>query len=323
MTPSQIAAWLEAMPEAARLFNFDHILIGQNIRAKSAEPERQYIATHDLGDGWQLETWTPLNLAEPDVRSLANGLAHTLRNPLSSILTAADLVRDDPQVGAESQMLLGIITKESHQLNRILTDFLNYVRPRPSQPASFDLARALRDVINSLRLEKTLPKNIRVRDELPPFLPVLGDEDAIRQSLCHVVKNAVEAMKGKGALRLSGETLAAGSRVHIEDEGPGFSNESLQRAFEPFYSYTPECAGLGLSVALAAVSREGGCITIENIERKSDDIEYSNSMKIHTPSSAKLVKGARVCIELNAPNGESKIPPSSNGALQRDEVTTI
>ena len=326
MTTSQISAWLEAMPEAARLLDSQGQLVGQNIRAQGYSPEGKHITMHDLGDGLQLETWPPIDVANPDVRSLANGLAHTLRNPLSSILTAADLVKDDPQVSEESQMLLGIIAKESRQLNRILTDFLNYVRPRSMAPASFDLAKAIRDAVAALRQEDQLPDTIKVQDELPLTLPSVGDEHAIRQSLHHVVKNAVEAMNGQGTLRLYGEAYDSHGRVHVEDSGPGFSNESLQRAFEPFYSYTPECAGLGLSVALAAVERAGGRITVENIPDDDDEnaIEYSMTAETTFPeasAAAKPVKGARVCIELNSPGSESA--PLFEEESQRDEVTTV
>ncbi len=315
MTTSQMTAWLEAMPDAARLLDAEGVLIAQNLRAQVQLPPEKQTEIHRLGDGLRLETWKVINVSEPDVRSLANGLAHTLRNPLSSIMTAADLVRDDPHIGGESVMLVEIIAKESRQLNRILTDFLNYVRPRSAQPEVFDLAHALRDSVGLLRREKALPDSIEVRDDLPPKLPAWGDESAIRQSLHHVVKNAVEAMQGNGTLRLAGELFDKRGRVHIEDDGPGFSHESLARAFEPFYSYTPECAGLGLAVAQSNVHRAGGRISIEN--RRQEPIEYSMD-----DSAEKPTQGARVCIELHAPDGESELPVAADVLRQNEVVTT-
>ena len=322
MTTDQIHAWLEAMPEAARLLDASGKTVAQNLRAKGHAPERKHINSHDIGEGWRLEMWQPLHIANPDLRSLANGLAHTLRNPLSSIMTAADLVKDDTSVSDESQMLLGIIAKESRQLNRILTDFLNYVRPRPAEPTAFDLAKAVRDSVHALQQEKKLPETIEIVDDLPAVLPALGDEHAIRHSLRHVIKNAAEAMGEKGKLHLCGEALDHRGRVHVEDSGPGFSSEGLDRAFEPFYSYTPECAGLGLSVAAATVERAGGRITIENVHHDDGEsrehFEYSNTH----PASAKPVRGARICIELNAPNGENNVPRAGQDSLQKNEVVT-
>ena len=307
MTTNQITLWLEAMPDAARLLDSSGQTVAQNVRAQGREPQRKYVRRHDLSDGLLLETWRLPEVSNPDMRSLANGLAHTLRNPLSSILTAAELVKDDPNVSEESAMLLGIIVKESKQLNRILTDFLSYVRPRPDAPTTFDLAKALRDAVQTLRQENVLLDSVKIDDDLPAVLPALGDENAIQQSLCHVLKNAAEAMGGKGTLHLCGEAFDSRGRVRVEDSGPGFSDESLERAFEPFYSYTPECAGLGLSVALSAVERAGGRISVENVHHEVGesraDFEYSNA---HT-TSEKPVQGARVCIELNAPANEDAL----------------
>ncbi len=323
MTTHQMKAWLEAMPEAARLIDAEGQTLAQNIRANGHAPERKHITSHDIGEGWRLEMWRPLKVADPDLRALANGLAHTLRNPLSSIMTAADLVKDDPNVSEESEMLLGIIAKESRQLNRILTDFLNYVRPRTTPPASFDLAKALRDTVGALRQEKALPEGIEIEDNLPAVLPALGDEHAIRQSLHHVVKNAVEAMNGKGTLHLCGEAFDTRGLVHVEDNGTGFSSEGLEHAFDPFYSYTPECAGLGLSVAMAAVERAGGRITIENVHHHEGEsrehFEYSNGQT----TSAKPVQGARVCIELNAPDSENSGSQATQDDVHQDEVLTV
>lgn len=346
MTTSQITAWLEAMPDAARLLDAEGILIAQNVRAQGQQPQEKQLEIYGLGDGLRLETWKTIQVAEPDVRALANGLAHTLRNPLSSIMTAADLVRDDPHVGEESAMLLEIIAKESRQLNRILTDFLNYVRPRALPPSTFDLAAALRDTIRALQQENRVPDSIEVRDEIGEKLPVYGDENAIRQSLRNVVLNSVEAMGGRGMLRLSGEKRneegnTPRSRIHVEDNGPGFTRESLQRAFEPFFSHTPDCAGLGLSVAMASVEKAGGRISVENIASVNTpknvsvpltnaQIEYSIDA---TKSSANVeqqktqpVVGARVCIELNSTDTAaftSQNDDETSNAETSDEVTTV
>lgn len=322
MTTVQLHQLLEQMPQAARLVNSDGETVAQNVAAQQHQPSsEQSVSEHQIGDDWRLETWKAFSAADPDLRALANGLAHTLRNPLSSIMTAADLVKDDPGVSEESAMLLGIVAKESRQLNRILTDFLTYVRPRPNTPEAFDLAHTLRFVVEDLKRKNLIPAGIRVLDELPVSLLVWGDENAIRHSLCHVVLNAVEAMNGRGVLRLAGETIDGHKKVHVEDDGPGFSDESLKRAFEPFYSDRPENAGLGLSMAMASIERAGGRLTIGNVDtqngaKSSDahDIEYSMSDTTAQP----VTKGARVCIELRSPTKDDHATPPPI-----DEVITV
>lgn len=317
MTTTQIQQLLEHIPNAARLVNADGEIITQNTTAQHEPSSEQAISEHALGDDWRLETWKTARAGDPDLRALANGLAHTLRNPLSSIMTAADLVKEDPGVSEESAMLLGIVAKESRQLNRILTDFLNYVRPRPSPPEAFDLAQTLRHVVEDMKRRNVVPATVQVLDELPKTLPVWGDENAIRHTLCHVIQNAVEAMHGEGVLHLSGESVDGHKKVHVADSGPGFSDQSLKRAFEPFYSDRPENAGLGLSMALASVERAGGSLTIENLrDTHHTDIEYSMSpetLSVEATSPAPS-NGARVCIELRSPTENDEVvlaPPAS------------
>jgi nitrogen fixation/metabolism regulation signal transduction histidine kinase len=287
------------VPDGARLCNAEGELVAQNSRSRNTAPPEKGLFIHELGDGMRLETWPAASAAHPDLRALANGLAHTLRNPLSSIMTAADLVKDDEGVSEESAMLLGIIAKESRQLNRILTDFLNYVRPRSNPPTEFDLAKALRDVVTASRREGVLSEDLVVDDELPEQLLVWGDEIAVQQALQHVVKNAGEAIKKVHAesaaarLHLCSEMEDARRAVHVTDSGPGFTDQSLRRAFEPFFTDLPECAGLGLTVALAAVERSGGRILIKNMRDSQN--EYSNGRP----------QGAQVCVELYAPHPES------------------
>jgi signal transduction histidine kinase len=314
MTTAQLQQLLEQIPNAARLVNSDGETIAQNTTAQHEPSSEQAISEYQLGDDWRLETWKTLRASDPDLRALANGLAHTLRNPLSSIMTAADLVKDDPGVSEESGMLLGIVAKESRQLNRILTDFLNYVRPRPNPPVAFDLAQATRRVVEDMKRKNQIPETVQIRDELPQTLPVWGDENAIHHTLCHVIQNAVEAMQGEGVLHLSGESVDGHKKVHVSDSGPGFSEQSLKRAFEPFYSDRPENAGLGLSMALAAIERAGGHLTLQNLQdRKQRDIEYSMS----DDSAAAASHGARVCIELRSPTEDDE-PVSA----PTDEVVT-
>lgn len=331
MTTSQIQQLLEHIPNAARLVNADGETLAQNTTAQREPSSEQAISEHELGDDWRLETWKTLRASDPDLRALANGLAHTLRNPLSSIMTAADLVKDDAGVSEESAMLLEIVAKESRQLNRILSDFLNYVRPRANPPEAFDLARALRLVVEEMKRQNVIPDTVQVLDELPKTLTVWGDETAIRHTLCHVIQNAVEAMHGDGVLHLGGETVDERQKIHVADSGPGFSQQSLKRAFEPFYSDRPENAGLGLSMALASIERAGGRLTIENLRDthgsgiENPNIEYS--MSPETPpvaansvaaNSAAATKGARVCIELRAPTADDEVVRASP-----NEVVTI
>jgi two-component system sensor histidine kinase PilS (NtrC family) len=200
-------------------------------------------------------------------------------------------------------MLLGIIKKEANHLNRILTDFLQYVRPQKFNPVVFDLGEAASQT--ALALGRELPPNATVDVEYSlPDLPAWGDEAQVRGALWNIMRNAAEAMPDGGRVRLWGEVSEGMSILCIEDNGPGFSPEDLQRAFEPFFSNTPEGAGLGLSIARAAIERCAGDIWLENA---ADDAKHAqNTDNVTRADDARSGngpqdprQGARVCVALH------------------------
>ncbi|HEX8237043.1 MAG TPA: HAMP domain-containing sensor histidine kinase [Abditibacteriaceae bacterium] len=332
MTPSQIATLLELFPGPARVYDASGAIVAQNERARGGSSQKdgdwEVGVRQDLGDGWHIRTWSKerrdeetervekhrvynakapnVQAGTPDISTLANSMAHSIRNPLSSIVTAAGLVRDDTAISEETAMLLGIIKKEANHLNRILTDFLQYVRPQKFQPTVFDLGEAASQT--AVAIGRELPENLSIDVEYSlPELPAWGDEVQIRGALWNILRNAGEAMPEGGRLRLWGRVSEGMSILCIEDNGPGFSAEDLQRAFEPFFSNTPEGAGLGLSIARAAIERCAGDIWLENVAddtKNAQDTESAQDTKSAEDTTPALQAGARVCIALHqqAPN---------------------
>ncbi len=293
----QLSQILESLPGPARVYDAAGAVMAQNERARGYvetghEAAWENSARRELGGGIWLQTWNAERRAREkderaasnanenaiaDISILANSMAHSIRNPLSAIVTASGLVQSDESVSEETAMLLGIIKKESLQLNRLLSDFVDYVRPRAFNPTTFDLAEGARQAVRDAQKDGVLKPEIEVQDELPRNFQAFGDEMQIAQALRSLVRNAGEAMNEGGSLRLSGESDGECVTLYIEDSGRGLSPEDRQRAFEPFYSNTPQGAGLGLPLARAAVERCGGDIRIESRGEEG---------------------GARVCLEL-------------------------
>jgi signal transduction histidine kinase len=322
MTPSQLATLLELFPGPARLYNESGAVVAQNERARGGGVDSDWAigVRQDLGDGWHIRTWSKERreaeaervekrkvpteqVGSLDISTLANSMAHSIRNPLSSIVTAAGLVRDDTAISEETAMLLGIIKKEANHLNRILTDFLQYVRPQKFNPVVFDLGKAASQT--AVAIGRELPEDVSINVEYSlPELPAWGDEAQIGGALWNIMRNAAEAMPQGGRLHLWGRVSEGMSILCIEDNGPGFSPEDLQRAFEPFFSNTPEGAGLGLSIARAIIERCAGDIWLENA---ADDANYAQNTDNVTgaansaasDSTQNVQQGARVCIALH------------------------
>ena len=295
-TPHQIAPLLEGFPCPAALFDADGQLWAKNAEWRDDIAPYQ---TREIGDGWTLRLARshsstspvePLNhapvergKAQPaspaeaignDIRAVTRGLTHELRNPLSAILTAIELLHDVAELGDENTMLLDVVRKESRRMSRILTEFSAYVRPAQGQPSAFDFACVLRAEIAEVEREMRHAGGFQVQDDLPDEVWVYADEAQVDDALGRVLRNAYQAMVNahgsERTLHLSIHEEDVSSHqptqlvLCIEDSGGGFSHEALGRAFEPFYSTKPHETGLGLSIARGEVEAAGGEIWVEN-----------------------------------------------------------
>lgn len=235
------------------------------------------------------------NPRDPQMEMLLRGLLHELRNPLSSILTAATLLHDStqPDENDESRMLLDVVKKESLRLNHILTEFAGYIKLPPPQPHSFDITKTLRATTRQLQRDGVLPENINIIDEMPESCFVWADESQIRTALHHILRNASEAMPNGGKLRISNTSDETGEStvLCLTDSGKGFTQESKDRAFLPFYSDKAHSMGLGLSTTRSLIEAGDGRVWLEdNLDANPAQAQNSNGFAPTSPM--------RVCFEL-------------------------
>lgn len=251
------------------------------------------------------------NPRNPEMEMLLRGLLHELRNPLSSILTASTLLQDSPVPGDvetsdESRMLLEVVKKESLRLNHILTEFAGYIKLPPPQLAQFDLAQAVRAAVRELQCEGVLCPSIEVEDELPPTCPVWGDESQVRIALSYILHNSVEAMPDGGQLRLSYRISKLDNPeteqpdvviICISDSGNGFTPESRERAFQPFYSSKEHNVGLGLSSVRSLIEASNGHIWLEENQMP----ESAPRPEPSTLRASQLAVPMSICFQLPRP----------------------
>ncbi len=257
------------------------------------------------------------NPRDPEIEMLMRGLLHELRNPLSSILTAANLLNDspspdEPAISEESHMLLDVVKKESLRLNHILTEFAGYIKLPPAQPAQFDLAKAARAAVRELQREGALQPSIEIKDELPSECLAWGDESQVRIALSHILRNSIEAMPDGGQLRLSSKTAnsnanpstPAGTQasdsvtICISDSGVGFTTESRDRAFQPFYSSKEHNVGLGLPCVRSLIEASSGHIWLEEL----DQSESETPPEVNPPSRpGQTLVAMSTCFQLPRP----------------------
>jgi len=202
------------------------------------------------------------------IGELAGAMAHEIRNPLGSIYTAATLLSYDEGtvINTDHLALLKVVKQEARRLNRILTDFLQFARPRHPNLMPCSINALCEETLEALRYDEAA-KGKEIRKVLDPRLPPLPvDADQMRQALWNIALNALQAMDAGGTLSLSSTLHDGEVRISIQDTGRGIPREEVGRIFEPFYSRKKDGLGLGLAIAHRVVEAHRGRIEVESEE---------------------------------------------------------
>jgi signal transduction histidine kinase len=197
------------------------------------------------------------------VGQLAAGLAHELRNPLWSIAGAAGILERNAHLEARHRECLDIIHKESQRLNRLLTEFLDFARPRPPKYQSIDVG-ALLDSVIQLAVHAVGHNAVRLRKLTAPDLPAVeGDGEMIKQMLLNLAINAIQAMPEGGEVVVSAGVQDGKMLLRVQDQGRGIEPEIRDKIFNPFFTTKDGGTGLGLAVAHQIVEQHGGILRAE------------------------------------------------------------
>ena len=195
---------------------------------------------------------------------LSAGLAHEVRNPLASIEGAAAILQKEPGTEERRHEFLEIIQKECRRLNRLLTNFLDFAKPRLPQYQAVEVGQVLDSVI-SLAAHAIGRKAIRLRKDLPPNPPILEcDPEQLKQVLLNLTINAIQAMPDGGEIVLAAQQQGEKILIQVRDQGSGISPANLDKTFDPFFTTKENGTGLGLPVAHQIVSQHGGVLSVEN-----------------------------------------------------------
>ncbi len=192
---------------------------------------------------------------------LSASVAHEVRNPLAAISASAQLL-DRAGRPPEERQICEVLVREAQRLDRLVSDLLAFTRPSPPSPVPLDLSRAAADVRQSFAAD---PASTDVRVELvnsDPSCPrAMADPSQISQVLWNLLRNAAQAMDGRGTIHVRIEPHGADAvRLVVEDEGPGIPEGELDRVFEPFFTKKPGGSGFGLAIAHRIVEAHGGTI---------------------------------------------------------------
>ncbi len=195
-------------------------------------------------------------------------IAHEIRNPLGIIRSSAEmLVKKANPDPARITKLSGVIVEEASRLSIILTDFLDFARPRVPRTQAIDVRNVIARVRNNLD-QAIQERNITwVENTLNGgYSMVSGDADLLYQAFLNVAMNAFEALDQDGTLSVTVEPEQTMVRIGFTDSGPGIKEENLGKIFTPFFTTHQMGTGLGLSVVHNIVTAHGGELSVESSE---------------------------------------------------------
>lgn len=202
------------------------------------------------------------------VGRVAAGLAHEIRNPLGAMRGAIQVLQSQTPPDTSQASLMEIILRESDRLNKIITNFLTYARPRVANFTKVDVRESISDTLTLLRHSPDIKETHELEYSLPDKpLIISADPTQLKQIFWNLARNSIQAMSDGGKLRVALETLPDKRvRIIFQDTGCGMSAGQVERLFEPFSDSTTGGTGLGLSIVYQIVRDHGGSINVRSLE---------------------------------------------------------
>jgi two-component system sensor histidine kinase HydH len=200
------------------------------------------------------------------VGRLAAGVAHEIRNPLSSIRGFAYLLGRGHGKETPEREYADVMVREIDRINHVVTDLLNFSRPMALEPQATMLADLLTHVV-SLVSADAKTNGIDIRLDCDTGIPcVFLDPNQVTQAVLNLMLNALHASQSGGAVAIRAAWRPKEGEVEIQvtDNGPGIAPEVQEKVFEPFYTTRERGTGLGLAIVRKIAENHDGSVSVES-----------------------------------------------------------
>ena len=212
---------------------------------------------------------------------LAAGAAHEIRNPLTSIRTTIQYVKNEIKDPVKAKMTTGLID-EVDRINEIIQGLLTFSNPNKLSREKIDLEQLINQTI--LLVSNTARKrscNIEITYNTEKK-DLIADAAQLKQVFLNIIMNALQAMNDKGEIKITIDWSTKNEKgfdktrqeyiIAIEDNGEGISQENLEKIFDPFFTTKNDGTGLGLSISYGIIIQHGGDIAVESKEGKGTKV---------------------------------------------------
>ncbi len=220
----------------------------------------------DLGEVHRLQDEIRRQEKLAAIGGLAAGVAHEIRNPLSSIKGLATFFGEQFEDGSEAKAAAGVMVNEVDRLNRVITELLDFSKPTDLKRQPTELAPLLNHSLQLIQ-QDAINRDIAVKVDIDEDIcPVFVDPDRLTQCLLNLYVNAIQAMPDGGTLSLRCMADAHRHvRIRIADTGHGIAPDDLSSIFNPYFTTKGRGTGLGLAIVYKIVEAHQARIKVESV----------------------------------------------------------
>lgn len=197
------------------------------------------------------------------VGTLAAGVAHEIRNPLSSIRGFAHYLRHRLTDRPEESEYAEVMVREVDRINQVVSNLLTLARPSKIEKAQVSPAAILDHVLTLVSAEATSQGVVLTRDVEKDLHPIMADDSQLTQAMLNLILNALQAVGKKGCIEVGARRTPSGRLIlWVEDDGPGIDAVTRERMFDPFFTTRSGGTGLGLAIVRQIISQHEGRIDL-------------------------------------------------------------
>lgn len=213
------------------------------------------------------------------VGQLAAGVAHEIRNPLTSMKGYAEFLQLD-EADPQRKEFIDIILDEIDRVNNIVEEFMVLAKPKAVELEEKNIIPIVKNVVSMLKFEarkRNVSLNFDSRNEI---IQIECDENRLKQVFLNFIKNGIEAMPDGGDLTVKIDIQDESVMISIQDTGVGIPPETLKKIGEPFYTTKKNGNGLGLMVSFKIIESHNGKVYIESEQNKGTTFKIMFPAKI-------------------------------------------
>ncbi len=242
-------------------------IIGYSIR--TLPDNERIIIFQDLTEIKKLEREKELNKKLIALGEMSAQLAHEIRNPLTSIITASELLKEP---GANQNLLVEKIIEGAERLNRLISEFLSFTRITGVKKEKINLSPLLTEITERFKWQYP---NIRFELDIPDELLVLGESGLLNSVFENIIQNSVEALseRDEKLIKIMAQKSPEHVIISISDTGEGMDKETIKKIFDPFFTTKTYGTGLGLSLVRKILSYHNAEIKIKSEKNSGTTVE--------------------------------------------------